>query len=328
MKRLISLLLVICLCLAALPCAALAANVNISPNEQVFIVDCSMSVEDALSAAYENLTPEAKDIFNRVIAENAELVEYHRDNIDSNYCTDLDKNTVGTYSAMSSAAAIIQDGLRNMNLPAQVQEALNMLSSGIVAALADGPLVAGDIYALAVSLYTAVVIAVYLDEIMALWDDIVALFKRAYATIETSVADSMAYVKDDIADEIALPDTAAVVINAQSRTVRVEDRYYVCSIEITRFAPTQDRFYPAMISETLWVCPTYISFKAARLIMQINNARLGVLTRFRGVAQKLCGTLGVPEFHSNEEHARAGYLPHYHYKRNNVKFPTHAWFIA
>lgn len=109
MKRLISLLLVICLCLAALPCAALAANVNISPNEQVFIVDCSMSVEDALSAAYENLTPEAKDIFNRVIAENAELVEYHRDNIDSNYCTDLDKNTVGTYSAMSSAAAIIQD---------------------------------------------------------------------------------------------------------------------------------------------------------------------------------------------------------------------------
>ncbi len=137
MKRLISLLFSY-LPLFSSPsvCAALAANVNISPNEQVFIVDCSMSVEDALSAAYENLTPEAKDIFNRVIAENAELVEYHRDNIDSNYCTDLDKNTVGTYSAMSSAATIIQDGLRNMNLPAQVQEALNMLSSGIVAALA------------------------------------------------------------------------------------------------------------------------------------------------------------------------------------------------
>ncbi len=54
-----------------------------------------------------------------------------------------------------------------------------------------------------VSLYTAVVIAVYWDEIMALWDDIVALLNEHMQQLKTSVADSMAYVKDDIADEIA-----------------------------------------------------------------------------------------------------------------------------
>ena len=54
----------------------------------------------------------------------------------------------------------------NMNLPVAVQDALNLLSSGIMAALMDGPLIAGDIYAITVSLYTAVVISAYWDEIL------------------------------------------------------------------------------------------------------------------------------------------------------------------
>lgn len=216
-----------------------------------------MTVEEALSKAYSNLSPEAKAIFDASISTNPALVEYHRNNIDSTY----DETRIESNAMTRDAAVIIQNGLMNMNLPVAVQDALNLLSSGIMAALMDGPLGAGDIYAIAVSLYTAVVIAAYWDEILDQWDNIVALFQKAYKSESTSISDSMSAVKEDVADERDLPDSATVTISQQSRTIRVEGRYYVCSIEATKFAPVHERFYPAMVAGTLWVCPSYVSLR-------------------------------------------------------------------
>lgn len=321
-KRTFALLLVCVLVIGMTSNFALAADISMVNSEQTYIVDCSITVEEALSRAYSNLSPEAKTIFNTTISGNAALVEYHKNNIDYTYT----ERQVATMALSGGAAEIVSSGLVNMGLPTQVQEALNLLSSGIVAALADGPLVAGDIYSLAVSLYTAVVIATYWDEIMAKWDDIVALFQSAYTSVRTAISSAMNIIEEDIADECSLPDTATVTVNQTSRTIRVEDRYYVCSTAITEFSPVQERFYPAIVTGTLWVCPTYVSFKVARIIMGLNIDLSGVLTKYRDLAYTLCNTLGTPVLDVSDVH-NPNYLSHYHYIKSGVRYRPHAWFV-
>lgn len=212
MKRFLSVLLVISICLSLLPCTAIAAELDTKNDEITYIVDCGITVEEALSMAYSNLSPEAKAIFDATISTNSALVEYHKKNIDPTY----DETRIVSYAMANSAAMVIQNGLASMNLPVEVQNALNLLSSGIMAALMDGPLLAGDIYAISVSLYTAVVLAAYWDEVLVQWDNIVALFKKAYSSVSTAVSDSMSDVKYDVADERELPDNATVTISQKT----------------------------------------------------------------------------------------------------------------
>ena len=294
-------------------------------NEQGFsaIVDVSMTAEEALRLGYDNLSDDAKVIFNAAIMVDKEIHAYHKTEIVS----DLIGENLSGISIMSTtdAMSIVSEGLVALNLPVAVREALTMLSSGITAALSDGPLIAGDIYLIAVTLYAAVVVAENWPAIESLWEQVVDLFERAYNEICTEITEAFNYITSDIESEVSIPDALAVQVN--DRDMRINGVLYACNVAVTQFAPSDTKFYPALIFNTkLWVCPTNVPFKIARLIMNANVEKTGVLTYKSGPARAICGNPYA--WHNAHEEHSPFYLPHYH--KVNVYGNTlnaHAWYI-
>lgn len=305
------------------------ATDSISDNdnaELVYTVDVSMSPEEALLLAYENLTPEAKAIFEAAIANSPDVVTYHRNNIDAKY--EIPQAAVQSSTAAVDAVAVIQNGLSSMNIPADVKEALALFASGIAAALADGPLPFGDIYAIAVAAYTAVVVAAFWDVMVNNWDDVVALFQNAFDTIRSEIAAAMSSIKGDIEDEYSLPDTVTVAF--ASRTFTISGTRYVCTIRAEEMGPSANRFYPgAIYNGVLYVSPTYIPFKYARAIIDTNISKTGVFTKYMSAARALCTGGTAVEHHSHENQCpdyAVNYFPHFHRVKAGVKYKTHAWY--
>lgn len=311
----------ICICLYILPTSALALDSQISTElANMVTVDVNMTAEEALSKAYENLSDEAKVIYNS-ISLNVNNDEYS--------LTNNELNNVAVPASVMGAAEVISQGLTQMGLTGPVVQALNQLASAILAILADGPLPIGDIYALSISLYTAVTLATYWDDILDQWDDIVALFQQALTETSSTISDSMDLIKEDVISEREISDTVIVAVIAESRTIRVDNTYYVCNIPITRFGPSQERFYPAMIfSGVFWACPTYVPFKVARAIMSANIELSGVITKYSQLAYNLCGSLGTPYHHPAHADDDPNYLAHYHFSKVGREYNTHAWYTT
>lgn len=203
------------------------------------------------------------------------------------------------------------------------------MASGLIAALGDGPLPIGDIYAIAISLYTAITLADHLDEINEHWEEIVELFKQALTGTSSTIPEAMDIIREDAINENELPDTIEVTVLSASRTIRANDEYYVCSIPITDFGPSQERFYPGIIyNGTFWVCHTYVPFKVARAIMAANIELAGILTKYEVLAYNLCNTLGSPYHHDPHRLNNPNYLPHYHFSKLGVQYNSHAWYVS
>lgn len=329
MKKIISILLSLVMILSmSVPAFASSGNISADDTaELVFTVDVSMTSEEALLLAYENLTPEAKAIFEAAIANSPDVVQYHRSHIDASY--EIPQASIQSTTVSTDAVVLIQNGLTSMNVPVAVKEAMALFASGISAALADGPLPFGDIYAIAVAAYTAVVVAEHWDDIANLWDDIVELFQDVFDTISSEIADAMSSIEVDIEDEYSLPDTVTVAY--ASRTFTISGTRYVCTILAENMGPTDNRFYPAAIlGNILYVCPTYIPFKYARAIIDTNIPKTGVFTKYMGAARSLCTGGTVIEHHGHVNQCpdyAANYFPHFHRVRGTVKYNTHAWYI-
>lgn len=328
MNKFISVILSFCICISLCVPAFASTIPNVDETTLSVTVDVSMTVEESLMLAYENLSPEAKQIFQYAISTSPDVIAYHMEYVDPSY--EIPQVSVLSASSYADAVQIINTGLTNLGLPAAVKEALTLLASGVSAALADGPIVAGDIYALAVAAYTAVTIAAHWDDIMDLWIDIVEIFEDAYSSIRDEVTDSMDSIETDIEDEYSLPDVLTVSVTASNRTFRIGDTYYVCSKSIQEFAPVGQRFYPGVVNNGLYICPTYISFKAARAVMQANIYLTGVVTRYSGVAQSLGSTIGEPQIHGQETHIPySPNLMHYHIRlAGGKRSETHAWYVS
>lgn len=329
MKKIISLLLSLVMVLS-MSVPAFATSGTISTDDDaalIMTVDVSMTAEESLLLAYKNLTPEAKEIFEAAIASAPDIVEYHRNNIDPSY--EIPQSATMSTTAAADAVVLIQNGLTSLGVPVQVKEALTLLASGISAALIDGPLPIGDIYAVAVAAYTAVTIAVYWDEIVILWDDIVELFKDVFDSISSDIEDLLGSIESDIEDEYSLPDTVTVAY--ASRTFTISGTRYVCTVLAENMGPTDNRFYPAAIlGEILYVCPTYIPFKYARAIIETNIPKTGVFTKYKETARSLCTGGTVIEHHSHENQCpdnADNFFPHFHRVRGTVKYKTHAWYV-
>ncbi len=121
----------------------------------------------------------------------------------------------------TDALSIVSIGLQTLNLPAAVREALAMLSSGISAAFADGPLAWGDIYLIAVTLYISVVVAEH-------WDDIINIFKQAYREIRSEITVAFNNITSDIDSELNVPSVASVRVN--NKDVTINGVVYRCSV--------------------------------------------------------------------------------------------------
>lgn len=291
-------------------------------NAQISVmVDCDVTADEALMIGYINLSDKAKEIYNTLDFNNTNSI------YEESFVNHIDTHEVST-SAMSAIDTINQ-GLNQMGLGSQVIQALTQLASGLIAALGDGPLPIGDIYAIAVGLYTAITLADYLDEINEHWDEIVELFKQSLTETSSTIPEALDIIREDAINEDELPDIIEITILSASRTIRANDEYYVCSIPIANFGPSQERFYPGIIyNGTFWVCYTYVPFKVARAIMAANIELAGILTKYQVLAYNLCSTLGSPYHHDPHQLNNPNYLPHYHFSKLGIQYNSHAWYVS
>ncbi len=323
MKKVISMILIFVLFTSVTLSAYAKENSEVDfETEYSVVVDCSMAAEEGLALGYSNLSPTAKQIYDAAISEFPELIAYHVTNIDSKY-EPLQIMPLAANDAMS----IVTSGLAGLSLPTEVQEVLTMLASGITAALADGPLVAGDIYAISISVYAAVVIASHWDEIMALWTQIVGIFEQAYASIKAEVTTSFGYVKTDIADERSIEDE--LIVHYSNGIIKVGSITYSCTVVAERVEKEDSRFYAAAIKdEMLFLCPKSIPFKAARAIMHANIQMTGVMTLKRALAKAVCdGTVVHHSAHGSNDEVCRNFFPHYHMVKNGKTYKTHSWYV-
>ncbi len=320
-RRIISFILTICVCFCILPTSVFAINATTEP-EYTYVVDCSISVEESLIRAYSNLSPEAKEIFDSRIASNPALVEYHQNIVDPSYDV-----TQYMSSLSRSAVDIITSGLSNMNLPVQVQEALNLLSSAILAALADGPLPAGELYALSILLLTAIALADHWDVVAPQWDSIVLLFQQAFTSIISPISTSMASIKEDTIQENTLPDTIIITVNPNNKMMRIGGRSVLCNTVVESDTEVNGNYYPALLfSGILFFFPNAVSSKEARAIMSANIDSSGVLAQTGSMAKNLCYSIGPVVSHGPHENM-PNFLNHYHFTRNNKNSNSHAWYL-
>ncbi len=145
MKKIIKRL--VCMCLVAM--MVFTANTTAFAAEKVAIKKTiDREGPDLARKAYANLSPEAKEIFDAALAKDQELLEFHKEYVDSNYKIPNQENlksyTATSAYSMSRVATdpmtILSAKLAVLGLPSAVVYSLKAMGAGMVAAIVDGPL--------------------------------------------------------------------------------------------------------------------------------------------------------------------------------------------
>lgn len=269
---------------------------------------------ELIKNAYESLSDEAKAIFDIFLTQDEELLNLHKKYVDSSY----EIVDIPVILSASDAVTIVTEGLAALNLPNDVVYCLKMLASGMVASIADGALPIGDILLVAATVSAAVIIAQNWYDVVAEWDNILAVFNDAFAAFKSNVTSAFSTIKSDINVEAA----ARVTVNG--RNVYVDGTLFVCSEkaeEIARSLPNGSYFPAVLFGQVLYLCPVDIQRELAKAIIVANNAIVGVWATSESAAKGIC--VSNPIWHSVHK-SEEGYFYHYHHR---VFSNSHAWYL-
>ncbi len=215
-------LLSLMLCFAMLfsivsqPAMAMSKMAEMEDNPTKFAIDI-----------YNNLTPEAKALFQEQLNKDFTLQSFHRQNVgfnDSMY----EMRSSRSYSMMSATVAnpldVLNAELVALNLPTAVRYALMAIGSGMAAAGIDGPIPVGDIIGALLAIGGIAVLAFYWDEVSAKWDGIVDAFKTAFEHTKSTIDQAFADIAITV-DQYLYPYSVnqdEIKIKADGITIAVE----------------------------------------------------------------------------------------------------------
>ena len=243
MKRIIR-----CICLTlvfamVLSTGAIAADATKQNESETvsFLVDNYDEAQIAQDT-YANLSPEAKQLFDQLLARNPRLAEYHRNNVDSSFRADL----TDTYAVPkpNDPLELLAAELAALALPASVEYSLEAMGAGMVAAVADGPLPVGDILLAASTASAAIVVAANWNLVSSKWSRIINAFTTAFSTMVSNVRDAFGEIKDEIPNIQSAPP---ISINGQEVTIGGEK--YNCRTDAEYFSKRdvkKDTYYVAL----------------------------------------------------------------------------------
>lgn len=276
--------------------------------------------------SYDSLTPEAKAIFDSALAEDPDLLEFHKTYVDPSF--KAPSKPARAYSTYAVAAAdpmtILSAQLAALSLPSAVVYSLKAMGAGMIAAIADGPLPLGDILLAAATVNAAIVIAANWNSISSKWTQIVAAFKKAFADSANNVISAFNSIKRDINAEVSTNPCVTV----SGTTITVNGTKYRCTTNASSVATSmkssKHTYYPAVLSGgKVLVAPVNIPRNIALAIMKFNSSSMGVFALTSTYARGLCSGLGGaigPENHGSTE----GYW--YHYHGANYRH-AHCWYF-
>ena len=269
--------------------------------------------------AYYNLSPEARALFDQIIAQDPELLEFHRRYVDPEFQVSAStQSEVNTYA--SSLLTQLANNLAALSLPIDLENCLNSMGASMVAA-GTGALSVGAVLAAAAAVYAVNVIANNWDDISSSFNQIVRAFTSVFTSATTAVTDAF----DDIKGTVPAAQTAARNgIRVNGHHVTIGDIQYDCTATVSSLTDEQVRnkkyFIGLRVDNNVFVDLGHpLSQTGALAILTRNDTFVGVVAVTKTYARAIAGKDPIgPKIHGG-----AGYYYHYH----NSLFPAaHIWF--
>lgn len=271
--------------------------------------------------AYNNLSPEAQELFLASLSGNPNLIEFHKTYVDPDFeeVTDGDRVVQGI-----DALTLLSRNLNALNLPSVVVYTLQAMGAGMVAAIADGPLPIGDILLAAATVTAAIVIAANWSAVEPVWNDIINAFCSAFKTSKSNIKEAF----QSIHSESETLYNTSVTGTYNGRSVTVNNVRYYCSTraeDLTESQKNISRYYVASLVgnfvfvDTAHPIPTGI----AQQIVRLNHPQIGVWATSQSYARGICGG-NIAKWHS-EHLQQDGYFPHYHHP---AYLACHVWYLG
>ncbi|MDA3730087.1 hypothetical protein PBV87_00980 [Niameybacter massiliensis] len=174
-------------------------------------IDCSeVECEECMSeeiiqyakAMYYNLNENERMIFEKVISEDKDLIEFHKKYINPSYTLTINSRVRrSAWGEVTSAVNALKNNLNALNLSAAVRYALIACGTGGVGAALEPTLVGEAIAAIIVGVPTVTVVALNWDEVSKNWDGIVKAFEDAFRPLGRKVTRSITVALDKLRDK-------------------------------------------------------------------------------------------------------------------------------
>lgn len=172
-RSIISVVLTLSLTLGVCTPAFAASYEN--PNTYEIEVSSEERINQSLSHMYDNLSPDAQELFVRTIYDDPVLWGYFVANVSN------DSIIINPTTRAANPLDNLRQNLNNLMLPTAVVTSLLLVGSGLVAATADGPLVFGDAYLIVVTAGAAVTLGIYWNVVAPAFPSIVSAFTQVFS---------------------------------------------------------------------------------------------------------------------------------------------------
>ncbi|KSV59246.1 hypothetical protein [Acetivibrio ethanolgignens] len=223
--KVLSVILVLSMVLE-LPATAFATEYGVA-------YDLSIGTQEDITYArntYNALDSKAKVIFEKALARDPKLLEFHKTYVDPNFTT-LRKIPIARVAVSSiDPMTVLSAQLATLGLPSAVVYSLKAMGAGMVAAIADGPLPVGDILLAAATASTAVVIAANWDTVSPKFNRIVSAFQKAFSSTGTNISSAFTKIKSDAKERVARAEINQIRNNIPKRLLKSNG-----DVDISRF---------------------------------------------------------------------------------------------
>lgn len=317
-KRIVSLILTIVMVLSL-------GSTAFANTEKKILNPNSISNDIAAAReAYNALEGEAKAIFEASLANNRELLDFHKTYVDINFNIKVSNNRMMAAAATADAMTLLMQDLNTLGLPSAVLYSLQAMGAGMVAAIADGPLPIGDILLAAATASAVIILAANWDTVYPVLGSITKAFTKAFSTSAANIISAFATVQEDTEKEVV---RSAPVIRVNGQLVTIDGAQFACKTRADQLTESQkqmSRYYVAVLyAGTVWVDVTHPAPDSlVRVIMRANNFKIGAWATQQAYARGICG--GNYEIWDNSHKSSEGYFFHYHHPafRN-----FHCWYL-
>ncbi len=317
-----------CICLVLIIAMLLPIGVSASstPVEaeititQPLQMESGYDVGEVAREAYYNLSPEARALYDQIIAQDPELLEFHRRYVNPEFQVSVNtQSEVNAYA--SSLLTELANNLAALSLPVDVENCLNSMGAGMVAAGTTISL--GAVLAAAASVLAVKVIANNWNSVSSGYDRIVRAFTSVFTSATAAITDAF----DDIKETVPAAQTAArngVRINGHH--IIIGDLQYDCTATVSSLTDEQvknKRYFIALrVDNNIYVDLGHpLSQPGALAILVRNDSRVGVVAVNKTYARAIAGK----DPKGPEIHGGGGYGYYYHY--HNTLFPdAHIWY--
>lgn len=275
---------------------------------------------------YAALDRDSRLVFDYEISNDADLLAFHKRCVDpsfQDFALDVPPQLDAAVFAIGrNPLSTLYARLALLGLPIAVLYSLKALGISMTLALADGALPVGDIATLFVGLGTAIIFAVYWNQIASKWSGIVSAFQAAFSSVSATVTSAFQKLLTQIKYNLTI--TPSVTIQGKRITVNAVD--YLCNTLAKEAGNiSSGPYYPAiLVNGNVYIDLAHpLTTSVAKLFAIPNRSDLGIWAITASYARGLCG--GANAIWHNTHSAAEGYFPHYHHSTYQ-RF--HCWYLG